>query len=372
MPALDINRICRHATLLDNTSNAYRQVVLPMSILQDSIRHLVLSLGALALDTIHPMMTTDLKAVALRHKHKALQHLRQDLTEPEVASSDHNLVAVQLMCVLDIADNCQVSWATHLGAAKTLLELQRNGQHRARDPTVVDFVSKFFVLKDSLGRSACGNGPKFELIPTTPSQEIDPSAGCSYELIKMIAEITDMSRSKIDCSITGSAAVETWEMNRAHLATRLEAISQVTPLGHGSKGETSTLLRDTSSFIHLAATIYFYTSLMPQALYIEHVQSLINTAMSIITSLYSHLRSQHLWPIFVTGLFTTDDSDRIVVLDAFEKIQRASPILSAGAAGRARSIVEAVWKKHDIVGTLSYENTWNGLVRRMSEGLSLG
>lgn len=343
-----------------------------MSISQDSIRHLVLSLGALALDTVHPMITTDLKAVALRHKQKALQHLRQDLTEPEVASSDHNLVAVQLMCVLDIADNCQVSWATHLSAAKTLLELQRNGQHRARDPAVVDFVSKFFVLKDSLGRSACGNGPKFELLPSTPSQEIDPSAGCSYELIKMIAEITDMSRSKNDSSVTASAAVDTWEMKRARLATRLEALSQVIPLDPHSNDETSTLLRDTSSFIHLAATIYFYTSLMPQAQYTDHVHSLVNTAMTIITNLYSHLRSQHLWPIFVTALFTTDDSDRVMILDAFEKIQRASPILSIGAAGRARSIVEAVWKKQDIVGTISYENTWNGLVRQMSEGLSLG
>jgi len=52
------------------------------------------------------------------------------------------------------------------------MELQRNRCGSPRSPDVVDFVSKFFVLKDSLGRSACGNGPKFQLQPLTSSDEV--------------------------------------------------------------------------------------------------------------------------------------------------------------------------------------------------------
>jgi len=60
----------------------------------------------------------------------------------------------------------------HLSAAKTLLELEQADRRRAQSSEVVDFVSKFFVLKDSLGRSACGNGPKFELLSMTSSDEV--------------------------------------------------------------------------------------------------------------------------------------------------------------------------------------------------------
>jgi len=74
-----------------------------MSMSQDSIRHLVLSLGALALSIEHPSFTANLEAVVLKHKQKSLRHLRQDLSDSASATSDHNLVAVQLMCVLDVS-----------------------------------------------------------------------------------------------------------------------------------------------------------------------------------------------------------------------------------------------------------------------------
>lgn len=99
----DINRVCHHATLLDNATNAYRRLVLPMSVSQDSIRHLVLALGAMALAAEQHDPSHRLKATVLRHKQKSLQCLRHDLSHPKVAASDHNLVAVQLMCVLDVS-----------------------------------------------------------------------------------------------------------------------------------------------------------------------------------------------------------------------------------------------------------------------------
>jgi len=137
-------------------------------------------------------------------------------------------------------------------------------------------------------------------------------------------------------------------------------------------GTASQLLIDTASLYQLAASIYFYTSLMPQALHTVIVDSMVTEAISIMSRLHDRLRSQHLWPIFVSALFVADEVERVVVLDAFAKIQRESPILSAGSAEKALHIVQAVWKRNDLEGTMSYSNTWEGVVRRMSEGLSLG
>lgn len=111
---------------------------------------------------------------------------------------------------------------------------------------------------------------------------------------------------------------------------------------------------------------------MPQALHTVTVDSMVTEAISIMSRLHDRLRSQHLWPIFVSALFVADEVERVVVLDAFAKIQRESPILSAGSAEKALHIVQAVWKRNDLEGTMSYSNTWEGVVRRMSEGLSLG
>jgi len=164
----------------------------------------------------------------------------------------------------------------------------------------------------------------------------------------------------------------TWQQKKAQLAVRLRALTQKLPVSHKSGENGSALLCDTALYIHLAANIYFLTSLTPQTQHYEDVESIVNAASHLTTQLLDRLRSQHLWPLFVTALFVVDDSNRMVMLDAFRKIQQKCPILSAGTAERAKLIVEAVWKRNDLLGSVSYGNTWDGLVRQMSEGLSLG
>lgn len=215
-----------------------------------------------------------------------------------------------------------------------------------------------------MGRSACGNGPKFELSPLTLSDEVDPSAGCSYELIKIIADITDLSRTKSKLS-RGDSSMEEWHEKRSALRHQLNDLVQRLP--PSLDVESSDVLTQSASLIHLAARIYYSTSLMSQT---DRVEGLVHQGILKLSKL--RLRSQHLWPTFVIALFVVEDADRIVILDAFEKIQVESPILSAGSAARARHIVDLVWKRIDLSTNISYERVWDGIVRQMSEGLSLG
>lgn len=66
------------------------------------------------------------------------------------------------------------------------------------DSQVIEFVSRFFLVKDALGRSACQKVAKvMHEVPPVDSNEIDPSIGCSYELVNIISRITDMARNMV-------------------------------------------------------------------------------------------------------------------------------------------------------------------------------
>lgn len=63
---------------------------------------------------------------------------------------------------------------------------------------VIEFVSRFFLVKDALGRSACRKVAKvMHEVPPVDSNEIDPSIGCSYELVNIISRSTDLARDMV-------------------------------------------------------------------------------------------------------------------------------------------------------------------------------
>lgn len=101
---------------------------------------------------------------------------------------------------VQISDNCQVSWSTHLCAALDLMRLARSRSSAPMqiNSQVIEFVSRFFLVKDALGRSACRKVAKvMHEVPPVDSNEVDPSIGCSYELVNIISRITDLARDMV-------------------------------------------------------------------------------------------------------------------------------------------------------------------------------
>lgn len=83
-----------------------------MSMTHESIMQLVLALGALSLSKSKTSLSTaeNYHAVALGHKQRSLQYLQQDLKSVVGPGSDHNLVAILLLSVLDVSINPLMKW----------------------------------------------------------------------------------------------------------------------------------------------------------------------------------------------------------------------------------------------------------------------
>ncbi|KAL2006014.1 hypothetical protein VTN00DRAFT_9668 [Thermoascus crustaceus] len=381
-----LQRVCQNMTLVDDSSNAFRHIILPISLSSESVMQMVLALGAL---TLTAAGQHDLYPVALRHKHRTIQLLRHDIGQPETAVSDYNLIAILMLCVFEISDSCQASWSTHLCAAVDMLRLRMDAHDASViTPAVSTFVSKFFLVKDALGRSACGKRAKVKELPPVHSDEIDPSVGCSYELIGIISSITDLSR---EMATGGFVTSVSWSDKAALVDHQLESLTQRLPpcvSSHTSMDSPnlevqaglspSDILLCTSSLMHTAAKLYFIATLRSADPYAPRTQELVSDAIQWIKPLSPmYLRSAHLWPLFVTAVYVTEDEDRLFLLDQFSVLERQDiSIVAAGSVGRAREIVETVWKRRDLELRSSVsaneKNIWARYVQPMSDELSLG
>ncbi|GAD95054.1 conserved hypothetical protein [Paecilomyces variotii No. 5] len=387
-----LQRVCENMTLVDCRHNAFRQIILPLSLQDELVMETILALGALALSARGHENTY---ITALRHKHRSLRLLRDKIRNVETAVNDYNLIAILILCVFDISDNCQTSWSTHLSAAIDLMRLQ-NGDTKAPviSPVVSEFVTRYFLVRDALGRSACGKRAVIKELPSSHSDEIDPSIGCSYELIHIISLITDSSREVVasNTSCMGSsdwlAKTDNIDHQLRSLAQRLPPSFSQSPLtttpsstaGPQSSLSPSDILLRTSAFIHTAARLYFIATLRPLECSTAQTQQLVTSAIECIRPLSpTFLRTAHLWPLFVAAVHATEDEDRLFFLDQFSVLGRHDfSIVAAGSIARVRDIVETVWKRRDLAEPNSHEDDsrmlsdWARYVQPMSDQLSLG
>ncbi|KAL1969319.1 hypothetical protein VTN77DRAFT_9511 [Rasamsonia byssochlamydoides] len=364
--------VCENMTLVDGSFNTFRQLILPLALSSESVMQMVLALGALSLNAAG---RDGLYTIALRHKHRSMQLLRRHIARTETAANDQNLVVILMLCVFEISDNCQLSWSTHLCAALDLMRLAtQQGGISMITPEVSSFVSRFFLVKDALGRTACGKRAKIKQLPTVNSGEIDPSIGCSYELIGIISAITDLSRemAQADASGLSFTASTAWLEKTAQIEHQLDSLTQYLPSSisssHTSTSSTSSspsasdILLRTSSLIHTAAKLYYLATLRSIDPYSPTARQLVQDAIEWTRPLSpTHLRSAHLWPLFVAAVYATEDEERVFFLDQFDVLEgQHSALVAAGAVGRVRGIVETVWKRRDLRSTSTSTSTSSG------------
>jgi len=328
-------------------------------------------MAALYLDLNRPSTSIDYHAIALRHKQKTLNGLRKDLATDGGAHSDHVLVSMLMLCLLDITDGCQTSWPTHLSAAAKILDDRTVG---LREPSLASFISKFFAARDVMSRTACGARSKFKQLAWHQPREIDNTVGCSYELMEIISSITDLASSMTDNN--GKDNIITTE-KLVEIETQLDDLIQILPSSSTSVPSTETvILSNTANLNHAATKIYFYTALHSALPSTYLIRTLVSEQMSLIETM-PYLRSAHLWSIFVTALYVSSDHERIFFLRQFDRLEAASAAI--GPTQAARTVVETVWKRRDLevdvaVGTAAGDSSlsdWTRLVRPLSHGLSL-
>lgn len=159
----------------------------------------------------------------------------------------------------------------------------------------------------------------------------------------------------------------------------------LTQLPHTPSDEPVAILLNTSLLIQTAAKLFFQATLRSLSPQTPKARSLITEIIGYTKQLSpNHLRSAHLWPLFVGAVYSTgDDEERIWFLDQFDSMEKRSQALVArGVLTRVKGIVGNVWKRRDLdsdvavgVGGSDGEEgigDWEKYVQPLSEGLSLG
>ncbi|KAF3402394.1 hypothetical protein DPV78_003854 [Talaromyces pinophilus] len=382
------------ALLLDSPTNLFRNLILPLATTNETVMHMVLALSALSLAaTGQPQHYPS----ALRHKQRSMRLIREQIASGAVsAANDANVIVILMLSVFEISDNCQVSWSTHLSAALDLMRLARSRSSAAMqiNSQVIEFVSRFFLVKDALGRSACRKVAKImHEVPPVDSNEIDPSIGCSYELVNIISRITDLGRDMRD-PVTNK---RTWYKETLRLEEQLDTLIQLLPTTYLQQidawspesltppttpsDKPISILLNTSLLYQTAAKLFFQATLRSLNPQTPKARSLITEIIGYSQQLSpTHLRSAHLWPLFVGAVYSTgDDEERVWFLDQFDIMEKKSQALVArGVLTRVKGIVDNVWKRRDldcdVVGGSEGEGIgdWEKYVQPLSEGLSLG
>jgi hypothetical protein len=98
---LDQLHVCKTLTLVDDSSNCYRQIILPLSISHECVMRSILAVGALHLSLSQPANSVDNYFFALHQKQRTLQWLRLDIASSNGVSRNHVLVAMLMLCLFD-------------------------------------------------------------------------------------------------------------------------------------------------------------------------------------------------------------------------------------------------------------------------------
>lgn len=95
-------QVCQTLTLVDDASNCYRQIILPLSMSHECVKKSILAVGALYLSLNQHSTTVDYYSLALRQKQRTLHQLRMDIASLNGASNNHILVSMLMLCLFDV------------------------------------------------------------------------------------------------------------------------------------------------------------------------------------------------------------------------------------------------------------------------------
>jgi hypothetical protein len=101
---IDQDQVCQTLTLVDDSSNSYRQIVLPLSISHECVRRSILAVGALYLSVNRTSSSVEYYSRALQQKQRTLHQLRSDIASFNGESNNHILVAMLMLCLFDVSD----------------------------------------------------------------------------------------------------------------------------------------------------------------------------------------------------------------------------------------------------------------------------
>lgn len=337
----DTNVLSRMVTTVDDADNGFRTMLIPIALSETNSASSGLRQAMFALSAYH-LWGHD---AAVKYKLAAIRHLSKSLQDGENAAIPQFATSMML-CIGDVFDSADGSWAKHLAAAKALSDrFPRNGDH-VKDLLFLQTLLEYHdVLKGfSAGRHLLSETESMDSLKSEPvlrenSQDtiIIGALGCSRELMDLIAAITRLHKL--------TSLPDPLHTLPSQIQTRLQDLIQ-NPFLHpdAQSGELDTTrISQTAELYRLATLIYLHTTLLPLPRSSSQLQSLVSRSLE---SLEAFTVCTSPWPLFVTALEVDNDKDRLRILRVLETMQRVRRI---GNVEMLQGIIEAVWNRIDLM-----------------------
>ncbi|KAL4779784.1 hypothetical protein BJX76DRAFT_351499 [Aspergillus varians] len=376
-----VQRICPRTVASANSPSPLASIIIPFSsTASEIVSKAILALGACAMSQDDPQHA----AVGLRLKSEALRGLRYKLTAPgQLVSSTYPeiLVVMMLLCLYELVDHCDERWIVHLKGAKELIRFRRQQATlpAAQNDEATSFAERFFAFQDIMGRTACGKQPLFGTDSWLQNErEIDPWMGCSPELVSILSDTTELSRTRRQLASDPDRAA--FLLKAATMSRRLEELEQ-------DMDEGDVALQTLAELKRLAAILYLHCALhnaSPTAtIAVKYVRRILRLLSEVLDAgAYIGLA----WPVFVAaveldplhdGLWTDDDGNEVcgrpLVLRALAAMSESN-ILSV-ARTRAVIVKGHIWRANSMAppmapSTFSHSTPSLAFASNLSEQLS--
>lgn len=374
--------MCPRCIVRNGFNENYRQVVLPLVNKSNILLRAILAVTANRVK----LQDGRFQTIALRHQAAVLQGLQHSLSvkKPSSFSRLEMLSTILMLCFYEIYNPGPSAvdshglpirpWMTHSGGVRRLLEQGLLESHDSNyEKAIVSFLSQYFASRSVLAFTSLSpledqsevvdNAQYWLGIADRPAEEINPFAGCSNEMLKLILVITLRLRQVGQSqSQPPPSSQQTWA---TMMAKKLFAVDQMTPTEsrHGDasvgllSGHSTSLIKKTSEAFRWAALVLlgnFYpkSDLAAQEqteTYLDQLGEIIDSGLALprCGALGS---SSYVWPYFITGchLHTLDQQTSLgrrikQLLSRSEAASRSSRATS----GQILHVLEETWSVWD-------------------------
>ncbi|PLB43364.1 MFS general substrate transporter [Aspergillus steynii IBT 23096] len=325
---------------LSQVDNPYISLITPLCFVHPTLRNALL---AAAGNQLRLLGDTRFIKETLIYTSRALKSLNQAISQNRI--DDGVIATVLMLCFHDISDECDPSWITHLHAGLELLN--HTGSH-CESPSLLKFVTMYFVAHDIMSRTAAQSKTqvkrRYSWTENDDLDEIDMVMGCSRRLMSLINDISDMATElSIDTQKEFQPKEEDQDLNTRTNAIRsaLSDLKQTLPTHSADRDDLSKI----AEIKRLTALLYLTERLKKNEQQPTlSKRYLVNTIIRQISSLPDS--ATLLWPLFVLGNSGLENEDhRRFVLDRLGRMQRTRNL---GSVRRARMAVKQAFQKVDL------------------------
>lgn len=357
--------VCTRRVLVDGAENPFRCIILPISQVSQVLLHTVVAFAANDLRNQRTLPDVEqYDRMLLHHKQEAISLLREECTPKAgvrvrtLSERDGVLLAVALLCYIEIANGSKHEWFMHLDGCLSLIQ-HFGTMHKssAFSPETLRFVYTVLILPHilcgttldwvsyqnlgDLAAAMTGVCPEFRAGDLT---RIVPSNGLSFELLDIIHSISAISHKHSIINSQGAAGVPPGEA--IALQHRLVILEQ-----HFEEADPSHQIYLTAEAYRQAAFIFMHHALYGRScnsavirdIHLPRLIDLLKQVHATEGELVGCL-PYPLWTVLVAASFARDDDDRSFIMSLFTSLMSHRPKSNVPLTQAA---VEAVWKKKD-------------------------